>query len=255
MIKKKNIIFITGATGLLGKEFVKNLSVQGHSIIFTSRNQRNTNILSKELKNLGASKVVGIKIDLEDDGSVDDIILELHKKNIYPNILINNARNLDFYKADNKGIISRKNWLGEVFMSVVLPHELSIKFANMKNTKLEKIINISSIYGVSVPNLSIYKNPNKESLISYGTSKAGMIHLTKELAIRLANKNITVNAISYGGVKGKANKEFEKKYSKISPQNKMLNLNEIFSPLDFLISDKAININGHNLIIDGGWTL
>jgi len=255
VIKKKNTILITGATGLLGAEFVKNFGAQGHSIIFTSRNQKKINILSKKLNNLGANKIVGINIDLEEDGAVDKIILELIKKKVYPNILINNARNLKFSNTDNKGNISKTNWLGENFMSMALPHELSMKLTYMKNTKLKKIINISSIYGVSVPNLSIYKNPNKESPVNYGTSKAGMIHLTKELAIRLVNKNITVNAISYGGVKGRASKEFVKKYSSISPQNKMLRLNEIFGPLDFLISDNSKNINGHNLIVDGGWTL
>ena len=57
MIKKKNTILITGATGLLGAEFVKNFGAQGHSIIFTSRNQKKINVLSKKLNNLGADKV------------------------------------------------------------------------------------------------------------------------------------------------------------------------------------------------------
>ena len=96
---------------------------------------------------------------------------------------------------------------------------------------------------------------DKQPTINYGTVKAALNHLTKELAVRLADKKIQVNSVSYGGVRGNQNKLFQKKYSNLSPQNKMISKNELFGVIEFLISDKSVNINGHNIIVDGGWTI
>ena len=105
------------------------------------------------------------------------------------------------------------------------------------------------------PNINIYKNPKRESAINYGTVKAAIIHLTKELAVRLASKKITVNSISFGGVKSEQTKLFQKKYSSLSPQKKMLSKKEVFGAIKFLTSSDSSGMNGQNIIVDGGWTI
>ena len=157
--------------------------------------------------------------------------------------------------VNKEGLVEKNNWISEFKINVLIPYELSMKLALLKNTNLKKIINISSIYGVVAPNINIYKNPSKESSINYGTVKASLIHLTKELAVRLANKRIQVNAISFGGIKSNQSREFQKRYSDLSPQRKMIPKNEIFGILNFLVSDESSNINGQNIIVDGGWTI
>ena len=130
-----------------------------------------------------------------------------------------------------------------------------MKLSSLYRTQLKKIINISSIYGITAPNLEIYQDPIKESAINYGTIKASLIHLTKELAVRLADKKIQVNSVSYGGIKGKQSKTFQKNYSRLSPQKRMISKNEIFGAIEFLISDDSFSINGQNIVVDGGWTI
>ena len=120
---------------------------------------------------------------------------------------------------------------------------------------LKKIIIISSIYGVVGPTISLYNDFNNQSPIQYGITKAAQIHLSKELAIRYADLDILVNTVSYGGVEGRANEEFKKRYSNLTPLKAMLNLNEVIKPIDFLLSDGASGMTGHNLIVDKGWTL
>tara|TARA_B000000557_G_C20749117_1_gene432123 strand:+ start:130 stop:900 length:771 start_codon:yes stop_codon:yes gene_type:complete len=252
--KNKKTIFLTGGTGLLGTKFLEKLSEKQYTIIYTSR-KKNCIKITNKLLNLGAQGVFHIQADLENEKDLKKIVSQLELKKMFPDVLINNARNNNYSKTDKFGIVSTKNWIGELYMSVILPYKLSVSLAKMKSSKLNKIINISSFYGVRVPRMELYDKPEHESIISYGTSKAAMNHLTKELSIRLTNKKISVNAISYGGIKGKANKKFIRKYSKISPQNKMIELDEIFGPLEFLISNRSKNINGHNIIVDGGWTV
>ena len=56
------------------------------------------------------------------------------------------------------------------------------------------------MYGIVPPNPNLYKKGESGTPIHYGVAKAALIHLTKELAIRLSDKQVRVNSISYGGV-------------------------------------------------------
>jgi NAD(P)-dependent dehydrogenase (short-subunit alcohol dehydrogenase family) len=82
-----------------------------------------------------------------------------------------------------------------------------------------------------------------------------LTHLTKELSIFLADKGIQVNSISYGGVKGRVDDTFQQKYAALCPAHRMLHDNEVVGAVDFLTSDASIYITGHNLIVDGGWSV
>ena len=82
-----------------------------------------------------------------------------------------------------------------------------------------------------------------------------MVHLTKELAVRLARKNIQVNCIAFGGVEGRVNKGFQKRYASLSPIGRMLKDDEIAGPIDLLLSSEFSAMTGHTVAIDGGWTI
>ncbi|MCK4650913.1 SDR family oxidoreductase [Candidatus Babeliales bacterium] len=259
-------ILITGGTGTVGSKLVEHFFYKKYNVIFTTKNDdeitklikkiniKNYNKPSPKLR-LTNNKILGISIDLTKNKSYEIILKFIEKNNLYPNYLINCARSLSYLKVNIDGFTRRPEWLGEFTLDVIVPYELSIKLTDQKNSKLKSIINISSIYGIVPPNPSIYKNPKIESPIQYGVSKAAQIHLTKELAIRLSNKNIQVNSISFGGIKGRANKNFIKKYSKLCPLKRMLEQDEVIGSIDFLVSTNSSNITGHNLVVDGGWTV
>ena len=247
-------VFITGATGRFGKIIVEGFSKIGASIIFTGRKKSSAKSLIKQGLDQGAKSVNWISIDLEDKKTSQVVKRYLDKNRLLPTVLINCARNLKYSKANSKGIVERTSWQGEFLLNVIVPYELSMVLVNTKKSKLKKIINIGSIYGVNVPNLKLYNNPIKESFINYGVTKAAQIHLSEELAVRLASKGVEVNSISYGGLKGRVTKGFEKKYSQLNPSNKMLVEEDIFGPIYFLSVDNSRSITGHNLIVDGGWT-
>ena len=141
-------------------------------------------------------------------------------------------------------------------MGIVGPYTLNnLLIDSNSGTKLDNIIFISSIYGVVAPTPSLYDNFEHQSPIQYGVTKAAQIHLTKELAVRYSSKGIRVNAISLGGIKGRVKESFIDKYSKLNPQNKMLSVSDVLKPIEFLIKNDSESITGHNLIVDGGWTI
>ncbi len=245
---KNEIILITGGTGLIGLKIINDLHNSNYNLYFTSRSIKNIKEIEKKYEK-SKSFVKGIQIDFESKNYLKNFE-KFYKNNIPPSVIINNVRNINNLKVKN-GVTSIDFFQRELNLNVVVPYSLSIYHSN--NNFLKKVINISSIYGIVPPNFNLYLDKYNSSPIQYGVSKAALIHLTKELAVRFAEKNIIVNTVSYGGVSGRATKAFEKKYSSLTPINKMLTLEDVSSPILFLLSNNYIN--GHNLIIDGGYTI
>lgn len=243
-------ILITGGTGLLGKEMVKGFLRKGCFVYFTSTSKdKSANFLNKLAPSF-KKRCIPIIHEFNTKTDIDNFIKKYNKLKF--DTLVNNARSISNYKDMNKKDSQFfKLFNHEIFLAVLLPYFLSVK---LNNKYLKYIVNISSMYGVVPPNKNLYSDKYKSSPIYYGVSKAAEIHLTKELAVRLAEKNIRVNSISFGGFEGRVNKKFKMLYSKMCPIGRMLKPKEVFDPLWFLCTDKSSGATGHNLIIDGGWT-
>jgi NAD(P)-dependent dehydrogenase (short-subunit alcohol dehydrogenase family) len=97
----------------------------------------------------------------------------------------------------------------------------------------------------------LYKNREKD--IGYSVSKAGVIQLTKHLAVHLA-PGIRVNCLVPGGVKYKQDKDFIRKYSEKVPLKRMMNANEMNQIIEYLCSEGSSYVTGAVFTVDGGWT-
>lgn len=248
-------VLITGGTGNIGSQLVSDLLNNGNQVITTSHSDDNIKTLKDKFKNFSKDGLLHlIKIDLEEEDSAQQIVTYLEKQNLQIQALINNARNINYLKLNKNNETDRANWFGEFLLDVVVAYELVMALTNLENSKLKNIINISSIYGMVAPTPGLYSNFKKESPVNYGVAKAALIQLTKELAVRLADKNIRVNCISYGGVEGRADKDFQKRYGQLCPAGRMLRRDEVYGAISFLLSEASSCLTGHNLVVDGGWT-
>ena len=242
-------IFITGGTGKVGTVLIKELISEGNFVITTSRNQESgynwikTNQIDEKFIQL-------IYVDFYSNDSIE-LIASGIKRDV--EILVFNARDVKNVINDEHGKLTREQFQNDYYQAVTFPYLLINQF--LSTNKLEDILFISSIYGVVVPNPSLYDNFNLASPINYGVNKAAQIHLTKELAVRLSPLNIRVNCISYGGIEGRTNNDFTKKYSDLTPMSRMLNEQDLYPPIKMILSNKLLAITGENIKIDGGWTL
>ena len=251
-------ILLTGATGRLGKVLTKHLIMRGHRIIGTSRSQEKLDELPEQLcVDLGQfnEHFIGIEADLAKLESPGKICEILQARGIKVTHLINNARNLDYLNTEPNGVVSAHNFTQEFVLDVVIPYQLSMALVERQGNHLKHIIHIGSQYGTVAANLNLYDQPQVDSAMHYGVAKAALVHLTKEMATRLAKRKIQVNCVSYGGIQGRANEAFELRYSALSPIGRMLQEQEILAPIEMLLNYPAISMTGHTLHADGGWTL
>lgn len=253
---QRNTILITGGTGILGSAFIRHFVTRGAHVLFTSRSREKIEAVEAEVAPLlRGNRLVGICVDLETETAVDAIIDALNTAALWPTALVNNARNLEHLQVPDDGLPHRQKWLGEYLLDVVVPFDLTMRLSRHAQGRLDSVVNISSLYGVVATNPGLYDHPLRESPIHYGVAKAALIHLTKELAVRLAPKEIRVNAISYGGVEGRATEEFKQRYAKHLPLGRMLRQEEVVGALEFLVGSGSRGMTGHNLVVDGGWSV
>ena len=217
---------VTGSSGLLGTTLMKHLDSLGYNSI-------------------GVDLQTGI--DLSDITVVEDFFRTHHSKNLVNLFALND-------KVADEGFNSTfLNLDIEVFRKTIevnLTSLFSVCREFIRNNEKGNIVNFSSIYGVRSPDSRIYSMGEKP--ISYGTSKAGVLQLSRHLATHSA-PNFRVNTIVLGGIFENQDSEFVKKYSNNVPLGRMGAPSEILGAVDFLTSESSSYIPGASIIIDGGW--
>jgi len=117
-------------------------------------------------------------------------------------------------------------------------------------------VNICSQYAVKSPDQDLFKNLEYFNYKppGYSVSKAGLLSYTYYLAEMFRGTNVRVNAISPGGIFAGQSENFTKAYADGTFSGRMANLEDIISPIKFLLSSDSSYMNGTNLVVDGGWT-
>ena len=82
-----------------------------------------------------------------------------------------------------------------------------------------------------------------------------MLHLTKDLAIRFRDKGVFVNAVSYGGVEGRVDEAFKRRFETLTPLRRMMQPEETIPAVEFLLTEKSGYMTGQNIVVDGGRTV
>jgi NAD(P)-dependent dehydrogenase (short-subunit alcohol dehydrogenase family) len=140
----------------------------------------------------------------------------------------------------------------DTYLKVNLTALFSVCREFARNNETGSIVNFTSIYGMVSPNPYLYDNDEKN--IAYGISKAGVIQLTRHLAVHLAPR-IRVNCVMPGGVKYRQNEKFQKNYSKLTPMGRMMDAKELVGIVTLLLSEDASYCTGGVYAVDGGWTV
>lgn len=137
------------------------------------------------------------------------------------------------------------------FLSLNLTTLFSVCREYARNNATGRIVNFTSVYGLVSPLPSLYGGDEKH--VAYGVSKAGVVQLTKHLAVHLA-PGIRVNCVAPGGVEHMQDTEFRTLYAEHTPMGRMMTVDEVFGIVEFLVSEKSSYCTGGVFTVDGGWT-
>ena len=238
-LKNKNII-VTGATGGIGNAIVEKLHEFGANILASGTKSEKLEDLKKKFNNI---KV--LKFDISQSNKIDSFIEDATKEfsgDLY--CIVNNAG----ITKDNLAIrMSSEEWkqvLDINLTSTFLMSKYAIK--KMLKNKKGKIINITSVVG----------HTGNLGQTNYTASKAGIIAMSKSLAIEYAKKNININCISPGFIKTSMTDKIDEKIkdfiiSKI-PSARLGEPEDIANAVLFLASNQSDYINGETLHVNGG---
>lgn len=250
----KRVVLLTGGTGKFGRVLVTHLAQAGWHVVATSRDQARADELVSSL-GLAPDAITGVAVDLQQAGAAQRLADELVERGIAVTHLVNNARSMSTLAVQVDGVTLREAFVGEFEMDVVVPYELTMSLARSAHHGLRTVVNIGSMYGEVAPNPVLYGGSLDHSPVQYGVSKASLHHLTRELAVRLAPRNIRVNCVAFGGVEGRVDADFLARYAQLVPSRRMLREPEIIGPVVFLLDEASASVNGHVLVADGGWSV
>ncbi len=116
------------------------------------------------------------------------------------------------------------------------------------------VVFFGSTYGLVGPDLRLYEATAMGNPAGYGASKGGLLMLMRYLATTLAPR-IRVNAISPGGVRRDQPEAFHQRYVERTPLRRMATEEDLKGAVAYLASDLSAYVTGHNLVVDGGWTV
>lgn len=250
----RRTILITGATGKIGRVLTRHFLEAGDAVIAAGRTVESLAALSGELAEVGGS-LHTLCADLMAEDAVSTVLAGLRQLGCMPDCLVNNARSLATLRVGPHGEVARQDFIDEFALGVVTPYQLVMGFVMAPDSRLRAVVNIGSQYGAVAPNLRLYTDPQRQSLPQYGVAKAALAHLTKELAVRLADRRIRVNCVAFGGVEGRVDEAFKQRYAALCPIGRMLGEAELAGPVDMLLSDATSAVTGHVLMADGGWSV
>jgi 3-oxoacyl-[acyl-carrier protein] reductase len=238
-LKKKNII-VTGASGGIGNAIVKRLNEAGANIIASGTRIEKLEELKKNFEGI---KI--LKFDISQSDKIEEFI-ENATSELGGSLdgMVNNAG----ITQDNLAIrMSLDEWQKVININLTSTFLMS-KFAikKMLKNKSGKIVNITSVVG----------HTGNLGQANYTASKAGIVAMSKSLAIEYAKKNININCISPGFIKTAMTDKIDDKFKEIIvskiPSARLGEPDDIANAVLFLSSDQSNYINGETLHVNGG---
>ncbi len=240
---KNKVGIITGGNGRLGQTYALALASQSRVHLFDLQ----------ETCSWAAGNICYRQVDITDDAVVFAAVKDVQEQEGKIDFLVNNAALQITHSFEDMKIEEFRRSIevnlnaAYVCIKAVAPCMMERKSGN--------IVNIGSMYGVVSADPTIYGDSGLNSPDAYAASKAGLIHLTRYLAVNLAKYGIRVNALSPAGVFNNQPESFLRRYLPKVPLGRMLNREELVGPLCFLLSDASSYVTGHNLVVDGGFTI
>ena len=250
---EEKIVLVTGGSGGLGRALARAFVKQGSHVIITARNQERLKATAREIGNDG--QILALPCDITQRELVEALDSKIKRELGTVQVLINNAG-----MAQAVGFLEMADGLWNETLKTNLTGTYNcckVFLPGMIKLSWGRIINIASTMAkVAYSHVS-----------AYAASKHGVLGLTRALALETARLGVTVNAICPGYVDdertrenarrmaertGKSIEDILKIFANSSPQNRLIDPDEIAGLALLLASDKAGGMTGQAINVDGG---
>ncbi|MEJ6527837.1 SDR family NAD(P)-dependent oxidoreductase [Exiguobacterium sp. USCH10] len=247
----RKTILITGAASEIGQAIIRSFLEKGHLVIATEieSEQRILQEFFESLSSQDQSRMVFYSLDLENDEEIPKFVDSLNGTYDVTDLVnvagINILKSFFDWTPSDLRKVTEINWIGTFLLTKAIAAQM------VKRGNVGTITTITSQHGMVA---------NKER-VPYCVSKAGLIHLTKVLGLELAPYGIRANCISPTYVKTDknhhillSNRYIENELGKI-PLERYATPSDVAEAVMFLSAKSSKMMTGHNLVLDGGWTL
>ncbi|MBM3798228.1 MAG: SDR family oxidoreductase [Acidobacteria bacterium] len=256
---KGRIALVTGGAKHLGHAMAAALAAAGASLIVTSRSLQAARLAATALASRHGVPVLPLALDQTDIRSVAKAFGAAGRWQGRVDILVNNAGGGGNRRP--RDFLSRAPRDAEELMQTNLAgtlHCCQEAARIMVRQGQGRIINIASIAGMVGRDRRMYQRSRMNGqAVDYAAAKAGVIGMTRDLAAVLGPQGITVNAISPGGfAREDLPRKFIRDYSARTPLGRMGREDtDLCGAVVFLAADASAYVTGHNLVVDGGFSI
>ncbi len=242
--------FVTGASSGLGVECATALALAGADVALAARRGERCEKLAAELAHTYGVRSAALALDVTDDAALDAALERARRELGLVDILVNNAGISPTGRAEN---LPRATWDSAIATNLTAPMMLAQRVARalIEAKRPGRIINMVSIYATVAS--SIYR------LSAYTAAKAGLLNLTRQLAVEWAAYGILVNALAPGWIPteateaGMAKGSNRERMERATPLGRLGRPEEIRGAVIFLASEASSYVTGSMLAVDGGY--
>ena len=243
---KDRVAIVTGGGSGLGGGIARRFAAEGAAVVCADINEENAQSVAQEIT-AGTTEAMAIGMDVTNYGDAERLTLETIKRFDKGDIIVNSAgiaSHMPFLEANPEDFqrIMKVNLEGTLYCAQHAARQ-------MVKQGYGRVINIASIAGLRA---GIGRT-------GYGTSKAAVIGLTRQMALELGPLGVTANAIGPGPVEtpltAVAHSDVTREaYLDLIPVGRYGKIEEMADAAAFLAGEEAAYMNGHILYVDGGYT-
>jgi NAD(P)-dependent dehydrogenase (short-subunit alcohol dehydrogenase family) len=256
----RRVFLVVGGARDLGWDMAQSLAQAHADGAITSRDATSAQAAAKRMADETGRRVLGFGLDAASENAVERCVARVVEEFGRIDVLVNNVGGLEDESPEDVEISTRprQTWDRTLTANVTAPflitkHVIPI----MRRQKSGSIINIASIAGLIGRDRSMYEVTGVTATrTDYAAAKGAVISMTRDLAAVLGRDGIRVNAISPGGFERGQPANFVAAYRARTPLGRMGRDGEdLCGAVVFLASDASGYVTGHNLVVDGGFTI
>jgi NAD(P)-dependent dehydrogenase (short-subunit alcohol dehydrogenase family) len=247
---KNKVALVTGAAQNIGKAIADTLATNGARVVYADINE--AGVRRSAAASAGS---MAVALDVTNDAQVQSLIPQIARDMGGIDILVNNA-GVNTNQRVTIEEFSRSEWDRLLAVDLTSVYVLSQAVARIMKVKSGgRIINIASVMGLVPARLQC----------AYVAAKAGVVNLTRAMALELAQYGILTNAVAPGSIltdgtrelfygKGAQFEKFAQGLLSHIPVGRPGEPQEIANAVLFLAAPESGYVNGHTLTVDGGWS-